>query len=122
MRAAVLHIGENNAHGPRPVLLLRPFAVSLHFAHIIGVTDGDIAGAGINSPDLGSVAARRFFCQIVFQARQPCAECRLAQMSQLAGKQSVIIRMLAAAHANTPLKIWPGQRAVAETVAAYTVA
>ncbi|GIR10296.1 MAG: hypothetical protein CM15mP21_5580 [Hyphomicrobiales bacterium] len=40
--------GENNAQGPRPFFLLGLFVVGLHYAHIIGIADCDIAGPGIN--------------------------------------------------------------------------
>ena len=86
MRAAARHGGENQLDRFGPVFLLGLFIIGLHFAHIIGIANGDIAGPAIDFAHLRAVIARRLGGEIGFQAAQPIFELGLAQMREHGGK------------------------------------
>ena len=71
MSATARHGRKNNIDRFGPVFLLGLFFIGLHFAHIISIADGDIAGLAENFAHLRAVIARWFGYQIGFQTGEP---------------------------------------------------
>ena len=100
MCTASLRVGEQHLDRLGPFLLNRLLFIGLHLGHVIGVADGDIAGAGINPLYLRAVVTGRFLAEISLETFEPFQRLCFAIMGDHGCDQRDIIGMLARADAD----------------------
>jgi hypothetical protein len=90
-----LGIGVDDTRGGGPVLLLGLGLVGEHQAHVIGVADGEVAGALEDRLDLRAVAARGRQGEVVADGGQPVAGLVEAPDRDAVGDEPDVVDMVA---------------------------